>query len=84
MSTSHNQRGTTPTPTKSSPVVLLLGTIADTTWRMFVPLIGLTILGVMGDNSFHTKPWCTTLGIVLGAIIATLLVLRQLRNTKPE
>ena len=80
MSTSHNQRGTTPTPTRPSPVVLLLGTIADTTWRMFIPLIGFTILGVAGDNTFHTKPWCTTLGIVIGAVIALLLVLRQLKK----
>jgi hypothetical protein len=82
MSRSQNQRGTTPTPPDHTTVVLLLGTIADTTWRMFVPIIGLTILGVFGDNTYHTKPWLTMSGIVLGVAIASLLVIRQIKKVK--
>ncbi len=69
-------------PPQQTTVVLLLGTIGDTTWRMFVPTIGLTLLGVWGDNTFHTKPWFTLAGIVVGTAIATLLVLKQLKNVQ--
>jgi len=65
-----------------SPVVLLLGTIGDTTWRMFIPTIGLTLLGVYGDNTFTTKPWLTIVGIITGTVFAGLLVRNQLRNVK--
>jgi hypothetical protein len=80
MSRSQNDRGTTPTPPPQSTVVLLLGTIADTTWRMFIPIIGLTLLGVFGDNTYHTKPWLTVVGIVAGVTVASLLVIRQLKK----
>lgn len=80
MSTSQNKRGTTPTPPPQSTVVLLLGTIADTTWRMFVPIISFTLLGVFGDNTYHTKPWLTASGIIIGIALASLLVIRQLKK----
>ena len=80
MSRSQNDRGTTPTPPPQSTVVLLLGTIADTTWRMFIPIIGLTLLGVFGDNTYQTKPWLTISGIVLGVALASVLVIRQLKK----
>lgn len=82
MSTSQNKRGTTPTPPEQSTVVLLLGTIADTTWRMFIPIIGFTIVGVYSDNTFHTKPWFTVVGILIGVILAAILVIRQLKKVQ--
>lgn len=80
MSTSQNNRGEQPVPPTKSTVVLLLGTIADTTWRMFIPTIGLTVAGVYGDKAFGTKPWLMIAGIALGATIAGLLVMRQLKK----
>lgn len=68
------------TPPDKSTVILLLGTIGDTTWRMFVPTIGLTVAGVYADKAFGTKPWLTVVGIGLGALIAGLLVKRQLHE----
>lgn len=58
----------------------MFGTIADTTWRMFIPIIGLTIVGVWADNSFQTKPWMTVVGMTVGIIIAGALVKRQLQK----
>lgn len=82
MSRSQNERGTTPTPPPQSTVVLLLGTIADTTWRMFIPTIGLTLLGVLGDNTYRTTPWLTTSGIILGVALASVLVIRQIKKVQ--
>lgn len=82
MSTSQNDSGDQPVPPTKSTVVLLLNTIGDTTWRMFVPTIGFTILGVIADNSFKTKPWMTIAGIIVGVVLATLLIRRQLKKVQ--
>jgi hypothetical protein len=57
---------------------VLVATMADTTWRMFVPTAGFTLLGVWADASWHTKPYLMFAGIALGVICAVVLVKRQL------
>ncbi len=57
-------------------------TIADTTWRMFVPSVGFTLLGVWADSQMYTKPWLMVAGIVVGAASAYLLVSRQIGKLK--
>lgn len=59
--------------------MLVFGTIADTTWRLFVPTIGLTLLGAWADRQWGITPWMMIAGIVLGTVIAVLLVRQQLR-----
>jgi len=66
-------------PPDKSTVVLLLSTAADTTWRMFVPIIGIALLGIWADHTFATKPWMTIIGIIIGVAIATVLVRQQLQ-----
>lgn len=80
MSTSQNDSGNTPTPPDKSTVVLLLGTIGDTTWRMFVPTIGLTILGLFIDKQLLTTPWIMIAGIIIGTVLAAGLVRRQIKK----
>jgi hypothetical protein len=80
MSTSQNDGDKKPTPPERSTVILLLGTIGDTTWRMFIPTIGLTVLGLLADKQFGTTPWIMTLGIILGALLAAALVRRQIKK----
>lgn len=84
MSTSSDKPGDSPTPppknADASTVILLLGIAGDTTWRMFVPVIGGTALGVWGDRSFETKPWLTICGLTIGVIIAALLVRQQFKK----
>lgn len=63
-------------------VRVLLGTIGDTTWRMFVPSVGLTLLGVWADSQFGTKPWLMALGVVFGFLGAFLLVKKQVVGIK--
>lgn len=68
-------------PPKKSTVLLLL-TIADTTWRLFVPIVGSTILGLVVDKWLGTKPWLMIIAMVLGVVIAVLLVRRQLKEVQ--
>ncbi len=78
---------------KKSPepetVGLLLATIGDTTWRMFVPSVGFTLLGVWADTRFltadgesATKPWLMVAGIVIGCLGSYLLVKKQVSGIK--
>ncbi len=53
-------------------------TIADTTWRMFVPTISMILLGNLADDTWHTKPYGVLVGAALGGLIAGLLIKRQL------
>lgn len=63
-------------------VGMVIGTIGDTTWRMCVPTVGLTLLGVWCDSVWQTKPWCMLAGIALGSGSAVVLVRRQLAAAK--
>ena len=63
--------------TEVDTVRVLLGTIGDTTWRMFVPSVGFTLLGVWLDSVFGLKPWLMIAGIILGFAMAVILVKRQ-------
>lgn len=65
-------------PNKQS-AVFVFGTIGDTTWRLFVPSVGGTLLGVWADNSYGSKPWLTLTGVVVGSALAILLVRQQLK-----
>lgn len=68
-------------PPKKSTVLLLL-TIADTTWRLFIPIIGLMLGGLWLDVQSGTKPWLMVVGIVLGTSIAVWLVWAQIKKVK--
>jgi hypothetical protein len=74
----------TPRPPKQSTVVLLLGTIADTTWRMFVPIIGLLLFGLWIDKSYGSLPWAMIIFTIIGIAVATELVRRQLTNVNKK
>ena len=54
--------------------------MADTTWRLFIPTIGLLLVGRHFDVRFDTKPWLMLAGVVVGAVIAMLLIQNQLKR----
>ena len=58
----------------------MLATIGDTTWRMLVPSVGFTLLGVWLDGVFDTKPWLMFAGILVGFTFAILLVAKQIKK----
>lgn len=60
----------------------LIVSMADTTWRMFVPTIGLALVGNMLDEKFHTKPWLLLVGAAIGGCIAAALIKQQLAKGK--
>ena len=73
----------TPRPPKdSSTAMLLLGTIADTTWRMFVPIIGGLFLGLWIDTTLKTLPLAMIGLTIIGTLLAITLVRRQLNNVR--
>ncbi len=57
---------------------VILATIGDTSWRMFVPTVGFTLLGVWLDGNLETTPWLMCGGIVIGFLGAFLLVKKQI------
>ena len=61
---------------------VVFGTMADTTWRIFVPVVGLTLFGVWLDRQWHTKPWLMFAGVIVGALCAVVLVKRQIERGK--
>lgn len=72
----------TSAPRAKSPAILMFATAADTTWRMFVPIIGATIFGLWIDKFLHTTPWLLVVCMVIGITLASILVLKQLQKVK--
>ena len=78
MKSSPDSTDDVPEPPDESTVILLLKDTGDTTWRMFVPSIGMTLVGVWLDTVFTTKPWLMIIGIIVGFAFAILLVKKQM------
>ncbi|HEY5805812.1 MAG TPA: AtpZ/AtpI family protein [Candidatus Saccharimonadales bacterium] len=77
---------TTNTPGGKTPFVAsTIGlTFLDTTWRIAVPVIVFTVLGIIADKSFGTKPWLTLLAVVLGFGLAGFLLKKQIEAVERE
>ena len=78
-----HQGDSQPTGAASSSSVsamAIVGTMADTTWRIFVPTVGLMLLGVWADRTCGTKPWLMIIGLAIGVACAVALVRRQIRG----
>ena len=83
MGASKKSESSTPRPPQnSSTVILLLSTIGDTTWRMFVPTLGGTGLGLWVDAQANTTPWLGLTGLGIGIGITALLMRQQFKNVK--
>ena len=65
---------------ESHVVITLLATLADTTWRMFTPVILCTGLGLWADIHYHTRPWLTILSALIGFALAIWLIYMQLQR----
>ena len=61
---------------------IMMKTIIGTTWRMFVPSIGLMLVGLWADLVLHTKPWLIFVGIIVGLVTSAGLIYQQIRFIK--
>lgn len=68
----------------SGAMVILARTMIGTMWRMFLPTIGLTLLGLWLDNVSGMKMRWLLAGIISGAIISVILVALQIAKIKQQ
>jgi F0F1-type ATP synthase assembly protein I len=68
-------------PQNEDSLLALTLSMADTTWRMFIPPALLVGGGLWVDLKYGTKPWMTILGAVVGLALSVVLVRRQLRRS---
>lgn len=68
----------------SGAMMILARTIIGTMWRMFLPTIGLTLLGLWLDNVSGMKMRWLLAGIISGAIISVILVALQIAKIKQQ
>ena len=68
----------------SGAMMILARTMIGTMWRMFLPTIGLTLLGLWLDNVSGMKMRWLLAGIISGAIISVILVALQIANINQQ
>lgn len=68
----------------SGAMMILARTMIGTMWRMFLPTIGLTLLGLWLDNISGMKMRWLLAGIISGAIISVILVALQIAKIKQQ
>lgn len=68
----------------SGAMMILARTMIGTMWRMFLPTIGLALLGLWLDNVSGMKMRWLLAGIVSGAIISVVLVALQIAKIKQQ
>ncbi|PID32008.1 hypothetical protein CR970_02800 [Candidatus Saccharibacteria bacterium] len=61
----------------AATTLAILGTLANTTWRMFAPVLILLVAGMVADDRYQTEPLWSLVGTIGGFAIAIWLVYRQ-------
>lgn len=67
---------------QGSAAIVLLKTALDTTWRMFIPVIGGTFAGIGLDHLFSIAPFATIVCMIGGVVLSAVLVVRQLTSVR--
>ncbi|HYG84009.1 MAG TPA: AtpZ/AtpI family protein [Verrucomicrobiae bacterium] len=76
-------RDPAPVPSKTT-VILLIGTLVDTTLRLFIPVIAGLLIGLWIDHQTNTKPALTIVGVLIGVVVAALLIYAQIKAINKE
>ena len=69
-------------PSPGTTAIVIFATIADTTWRLFTPVIALLLVGMWLDSKTDHKPLFTLGGVLLGFGLAIALVYEQYQRVK--
>ena len=75
-----SQKQTGPADTSDKRQLNIGRELADTTWRIAVPVVLFACLGIVIDRTLGSKPWMTLLGMVAGFAIASYLIKKQLER----
>lgn len=67
---------------KQTPKLRVGREIADTTWRMTVPVMIFAFIGIFADIRLNTKPWLTLVGAIIGFYFAFVLIKRQIKRSE--
>ena len=67
---------------RRSEMLGLITSMADTTWRMFIPTVGLLLCGNVLDETLDTRPWYMLVGAAVGGWIAAILIKKQIAKGK--
>jgi len=70
-----------PSPSRST-VILMLRTLADTTWRMFVPPFASLGFGYWVDVQYHSAPWAALGSVVVGIGVSAWLIATQIKKVR--
>ena len=80
MADKHDNQADTHTVPDSGSSLVIFGTLLDTTWRMFTPVLVLLVLGLWLDGKTDKKPLFSLGGVLLGFVLAIALVWQQTRS----
>lgn len=56
----------------------------DTSWRVALPIAGLSYIGIRLDDHYGTNPRFALIGLFLSLFIATALVYKQIKTAYPD
>jgi F0F1-type ATP synthase assembly protein I len=65
----------------STTTMIIFVDIVDTTWRMFVPIVGLLLLGRFIDSKSESEPLFMLIGVIAGVVIAGILIRKQISKS---
>ena len=69
-----------PSKPEQNAAFILFSIAADTTWRMFIPTLGGTLIGLWLDGIYGTEPWCGIGGLAIGIVITAFLIRQQYKQ----
>lgn len=58
--------------------------LLDTTWRVALPILLFSYIGIRLDKHYDSEPLYTLISFFLSLAFATLLVYRQIKNLYPS
>ena len=79
-----NAKSNPETDSPKAVAKVMMRTLFSTTWRIFVPVTVLFIIGLAIDLNATTKPWGMAIGTSLGIVVAIVLVALQLKSIRQE